>query len=372
MSQLLRPSYVEINLTSLSKNYQIFVRSLLAQKFFCPMVKANAYGHGDVQIVQHLEKEGCKLFGVGLVEEGIRLREKAKSRSEILIFGFSGEDAVKELLHHCLTPVVSDFSQLELLEKNAQAPTTVHLKINTGMNRLGFQVDEVEKLLLKLQASKKIKVIGLCTHLMSAEDLMDHQGHSQEQMRQFQKVVEKFASFPITHFHAYNSSGAAKVFEMTDYSQQNAYGLRIGLGLYGLLTCESTFRQKLYPVMSLKSKIVATQKIKKGQSVSYGATWTADRDGWIGIVPLGYADGVPTQLSNKGIVQLGEKSLSIVGRVCMDYVMVDVTGVSDPIGKDVEFFGQKQTALEVAQKASTIGYDILTRISERVPRCFVN
>lgn len=372
MSQLLRPSYVEIDLSSLAKNYQIFVKSSLGQKFFCPMVKANAYGHGDVQIVQHLEKEGCKLFGVGLVEEGIRLREKAKSRSEILIFGFSGEEAVKELLHHCLTPVVSDFSQLELLEKNAQAPIAIHLKINTGMNRLGFQMDEVEKLLSKLQSSKSLKVIGLCTHLMSAEDLMETHGHSQEQIRLFQNVVGKFAHFPISHFHAYNSSGAVKAFEMSQYAQQNAYGLRIGLGLYGLLACESTFRQKLYPVMSLKSKIVAVQKVKKGQSVSYGATWTADRDGWIGIVPLGYADGVPTQLSNQGTVQLGEKSLSIVGRVCMDYVMLDVAGVSDPVGKDVEFFGRKQTAFEVAQKASTIGYDILTRISERVPRRFVS
>ncbi|MBY0385449.1 alanine racemase [bacterium] len=372
MSQILRPSYVEIDLNSLSKNYQIFAKSSLGQKFFCPMVKANAYGHGDVQIVQHLEKEGCQLFGLGLVEEGIRLREKAKSRSEILIFGFTGQEAVKELLHHCLTPVVSDFSQLELLEKNAQAPIAIHLKINTGMNRLGFQVEEIEKLLSQLQLCKKLKVIGLCTHLMSAEDLMEKQGHSQEQIRLFQKVVGQFASFPISHFHAYNSSGAVKIFEMSDYSQQNAYGLRIGLGLYGLLTCESKFSQKLYPVMSLKSKIVAVQKIKKGQSVSYGATWTADRDGWVGIVPLGYADGVPTQLSNKGIVQLGEKTLSIVGRVCMDYVMLDVTGVNDPVGKDVEFFGPSQTAVAVAQKASTIGYDILTRISERVPRRFVN
>ncbi len=371
MAKPLRPSYVEIDLFSLAKNYQFFSESSLGKKFFCPMVKANAYGHGDVQIVPHLEKLGCQRFGVGLVEEGVRLREKAKTRAEILVFGFTGEEAVKELLHHCLTPVVSDFYQLELLEKISTTSVAVHLKFNTGMNRLGFTASEIPKLLTQLDQSQKIKVIGLGTHLMSAEDLADTQGHSRTQLEIFSQILPQFSSLKNPLIHAYNSSGAAQALALPDYSQKHAYGLRIGLGLYGLLACDSAFQQKLFPVMRLKSKIVAVQKIKKGQPVSYGATWVAERDTVVGIVPMGYADGIPTQLSNRGVVWVGDKGCPVVGRVCMDYTMIDVTALPNPLHLEVEFFGKEHTAVDVAHKASTISYDVLTRVSERVPRVFI-
>ena len=336
------------------------------------MVKANAYGHGDVQVVQHLESLGCPRFGVGLVEEGIRLRTKANSKAEVFVFGFTGDEAVRELLHHCLTPVVSDFSQLESLEKLTTNSTALQLKINTGMNRLGFVAKDIKKLLEILNNSKKLKVVGVGTHLMSSEDLADPQGHSRQQLGQFEQLLKEMSSLPFSQLHAYNSSGAAQAMQLGDFQKQHAYGLRIGLGLYGLLACDGSLQTKLSPVMSLKSKIVAIQQVKKNQAVSYGATWTAPRDSQIGIVPIGYADGVPTQLSNRGIVHVGEHSVSIVGRVCMDYTMVDVTDCVNAIDQEVVFFGKKQKATQVAVQASTIGYDVLTRISERVPRLFVN
>lgn len=372
MSKPLRPSYVEIDLLSLSENYQVFAKSELGRLFFCPMVKANAYGHGDVQVVQHLESLGCPRFGVGLVEEGIRLRTKANSKAEVFVFGFTGDEAVRELLHHCLTPVVSDFSQLESLEKLSTNSTALQLKINTGMNRLGFVAKDIKKLLEILNNSKKLKVVGVGTHLMSSEDLADPQGHSRQQLGQFEQLLKEMSSLPFSQLHAYNSSGAAQAMQLGDFQKQHAYGLRIGLGLYGLLACDGSLQTKLSPVMSLKSKIVAIQQVKKNQAVSYGATWTAPRDSQIGIVPIGYADGVPTQLSNRGIVHVGEHSVSIVGRVCMDYTMVDVTDCVNAIDQEVVFFGKKQKATQVAVQASTIGYDVLTRISERVPRLFVN
>lgn len=336
------------------------------------MVKANAYGHGDVKVVQHLESLGCSRFGVGLVEEGIRLRTKANCKAEVFVFGFTGEEAVAELLHHCLTPVVSDFSQIEHLEKIATATTAIHLKINTGMNRLGFTAKEVPKLIEVLGRSQKLKVVGIGTHLMSSEDLANPQGHSRQQLSLFQDLLKQLTVLNYSQVHAYNSSGAAQVLPLVDFQKQHAYGLRIGFGLYGLLDCNSPLQKQLTPVMSFKSRVVAVQNVKKNQAVSYGATWTAQRDSKIGIVPIGYADGVPTQLSNRGIMQLGEKSVSIVGRVCMDYTMIDVTDCSNPFDQEVEFFGKRQTAKQVAVQASTIGYDILLRISERVPRLFVN
>ena len=336
------------------------------------MVKANAYGHGDVQVVQHLESLGCARFGVGLVEEGIRLRTKANCKAEVFVFGFTGPEAVRELLHHCLTPVVSDFSQLEQLEKLSSHTTTIHLKINTGMNRLGFTPNDTKKILEVLSQSKKLKVVGVGTHLMSSEDLADPQGHSREQLLEFQRTLKDISALSFSQVHAYNSSGAAQAMQLGDFQKQHAYGLRIGFGLYGLLACDGDLQTKLSPVMSLKSKIVAIQQVKKNKPVSYSATWTAKRDSIIGIVPIGYADGVPTQLSNRGIVQVGEKSVSIVGRVCMDYTMIDVTDCVNPLEQEVVFFGKKQKATQVAVQASTIGYDVLTRISERVPRQFVN
>ncbi len=371
MAQHLRPSYVEIHLPALTANYDLLSSSSLGQHFFCPMVKANAYGHGDVQVAQALEKKGCSRFGVGLVEEGVRLREKGQIRSEILIFGFSGQESTKELLHRCMTPVVSDFSQLEALEACATAPVAIHVKLNSGMNRLGFQESEIPKLIEKLRATTKIKVVGLCTHLMTSEDLTDSQGASQEQIRLFEKMLPHFSSFTIPYIHVYNSSGAAKALEMTDYAKKHAYGLRTGIGLYGLLACRSDLQKKLQPVMRLKSQIVALQKVNKGKAVSYGGTWVASRDTVVGVVPIGYADGIPTQLSNQGLVHIENKFFPVIGRVCMDYTLIDATDLMQPLGQSVEFFGTSYTALDVAQKAGTIGYDVLTRISERVPRLFV-
>ena len=240
------------------------------------------------------------------------------------------------------------------------------------MNRLGFVAKDIKKLLEILNNSKKLKVVGVGTHLMSSEDLADPQGHSRQQLGQFEQLLKEMSSLPFSQLHAYNSSGAAQAMQLGDFQKQHAYGLRIGLGLYGLLACDGSLQTKLSPVMSLKSKIVAIQQVKKNQAVSYGATWTAPRDSQIGIVPIGYADGVPTQLSNRGIVHVGEHSVSIVGRVCMDYTMVDVTDCVNAIDQEVVFFGKKQKATQVAVQASTIGYDVLTRISERVPRLFVN
>jgi alanine racemase len=372
LAQHLRPSFVEIDLSSLLKNYKIFSDSSLGIKFFCPMVKANAYGHGDVQIVQQLEKAGCLRFGVGLVEEGIRLREKAQTRSEVLVFGFSGVESARELLHYNLTPVVSDFSQLENLEKLSSQTVKIHIKLNTGMNRLGFLPQEVPRLVEQLSRSKKISVQGIGTHLMSSEDLAEEQGISRAQLQLFQQLLKSFERFSIPFVHAYNSSGAAKAFELPSYSKEHAYGLRIGFGLYGLLGCDSLLQKKLEPVMRLKSQIVAVQKITKGQAVSYGATWVAPRDTTVGVVPIGYADGVPTQLSNGGQVAVRGKFFPVIGRVCMDYTLIDVTELDQPLQEVVEFFGRTHTANEVARRATTIGYDILTRISERVPRSFIN
>jgi alanine racemase len=333
------------------------------------MVKANAYGHGDIHIVKSLESLGCQRFGVGLVEEGVHLREAGRALSEILVFGFAGKNAISEMLQRKLTPVVSDWDQLETLSDLSRERVSIHLKLDTGMHRLGFPVAELEKVFEFAKSTKNLRVVGICTHLAAAENLGDEDGSSYAQLSLFKSALGKINPRGLL-FHAYNTEGALRAMNSSELQKEFPYGLRPGLGLYGLADPGSPLSQNLLPVMSLKSKVVSVQKVKKGQSVSYGGTWTAPKDSVVGIVPVGYADGIPTQLSNRGFVLVEDSRLPIVGRVCMDYTLVDVTSLTTPIMKNVEFFGEHISAHEVANLVGTISYDILTRISERVPRVF--
>lgn len=369
MSQLLRPTFVDINLDHLKKNLAFFSQSELSRHFLCPMVKANAYGHGDVQIVKSLESLGCKTFGVGLVEEGVHLREAGRALSEILVFGFIGKSAVSEMLNKKLTPVVSDWEQLETLADLAKDKVRLHIKLNTGMHRLGFEPSEMKKIMDFLQNHRQLQLVGACTHLMTAENLGENEESSYEQLYAFRKALEKIDTQGLL-LHAYNTEGALRVMKNADLQREFPYGFRLGLGLYGLANTDSPGSQNLLPVMSLKSKVVSVQNVKKGQSVSYGGTWTAPKDAVVGVVPVGYADGIPTQLSNRGSVLIENQKYPIVGRVCMDYTLIDVTGIKTPLHKSVEFFSENISVHDVAKTASTISYDILTRISERVPRVF--
>jgi alanine racemase len=318
-----------------------------------------------------LESMGCKTFGVGLVEEGVHLREGGRALSEILVFGFIGKSAVQEMLQKKLTPVVSDWNQLELLTDLAPDTSAlpIHLKFNSGMHRLGFECSEMEKVFESVRAIKKLRVIGVGTHLATAENLSHGEGTSYEQLQLFKSSLAK-VDLKSAVIHAYNTEGALRVMQSEVLQKEFPYGYRLGLGLYGLAAPGSPLSQKLLPVMSLKSKVVSVQHVKKGQKVSYGGTWTAPKDTTVGIIPVGYADGIPTQLSNKGFVLIDQQKIPIIGRVCMDYTLADVSALNSPLHKNVEFFGENINAHEVADVVGTISYDILTRISERVPRVF--
>lgn len=337
------------------------------------MVKANAYSHGDIRITHKLKSLGCKNVGVGLVEEGLHLRVGGVSGINILVFGFIGEEAVKEMLHAKLIPVVSDWGQLEtlanVLKKNGTQKQTIHLKVNTGMNRLGFPTGDAEKLSDFFKTNKMFDIAGCGTHLATSEDLDDDTATAHEQLVDFSQFL-KTLNIPAHSIHAFNTTGAVHISQRPELYKEFPYGLRIGLGTYGYSTVPMDQGRKLYPVMSFISRIVTVQNVKKNGRVSYGGTWTASRDTQVGIVPAGYADGIPTQLSNKGVVAIGDKQAPIIGRVCMDYTLIDVTGIQNPVGKDVEFFGPNVSAHSVAEKVGTITYDILLRISERVPRLY--
>lgn len=363
-----RPTFVDVPWDRLKHNFDLFASSSMGQNFICPMVKANAYGHGDIQVAEHLQKWGCERVGVGLVEEGVRLR-RAGLKLEILAFGFHGWEACHEILREKLIPVVSDQEQLDQLNELSSDPVYVHLKVNTGMNRLGFTVSEALQVVKKIQAQRKIRLIGCGTHLMTAEDMAQGAGHSSQQLKLFGEFLNKAhlpESIPI---HVYNTSGASYALNAEgDYPH---YGLRPGLGLYGYSSVPSPWAAQLKPVMSFCSQVTSVQSVKKGQRVSYGGEWVAPEDTVVGVVPAGYADGVPVALSSCGHVIVRGVMVPIVGRVCMDYTLVNVSAIPSPLGQKVEFFGDHLHASEVAKTANTSVYELLTRVSERVPRRFV-
>lgn len=370
-----------IHLDHLKHNLQT-LRALVGPKvFFCPMVKANAYGHGDIEVARCLEKNGVTTLGVGLVEEGLLLRENG-IKTELLVFGVFGTDAVEEVLQKKLTPVLSTWDQLHSLEKITQ-PLNVHLKFDTGMHRLGFSMSDADKLASYFQTHKKLQLKGLLTHLYKAEDADQFEGASFEQLKKFKTIEQKFSTFsPLTH--TLNSAGLLHFSQHKNkklpHDISTEQGVRPGLLIYGVSPL--TQGPQIKPVMSLRSHIVRYHHLAAGESVSYGGTWKASTASIVGVVPMGYADGYHRRLSNHGELLFRGRKVPVIGNVCMDYLMVDLTKAlaqqnSENLGEEeVTLFGYDSQghlldASEVAVKAQTIPWEILTSVGERVPREYV-
>jgi alanine racemase len=373
-----RPSQAFIHLQNLIHNLNVLRDGLDPQYFFCPMVKANGYGHGDIEIAQALEKNGVQTLGVGLIEEGVLLRQMG-IRSQILVYGTFQAKSVREFARWNLTPVVSDWGQIAALENyNWENPLSIHLKFDTGMHRLGFTTSESETLLNRLSENPFLKVQGVLTHLHSAENLIHGSGTSWQQLEELRAIEKQFNKYnPVVH--ALNSAALIAGLKGPERNEILRFGARPGLALYGYNPIESDVSMDLKPVMSLRSQVVRYHHIKSGDSVSYGATWRASQDATVGVVPLGYADGVHRLLSNQGYVLFGQQRVPIVGNICMDYFMIDVSSVIKGLrienwhDHQVTLFGFDRhnnliKASELAEKSKTITWEILTSVSERVPR----
>ena len=382
--KMIRKTYAEISLQNLRHNYSVLRGLNPSISFFCPMLKTSAYGHGDIPVAKTLSKLGCHFFGVALVEEAIALREAGIDDASLLIFGPFGQEALSYVEDHLLTPVVSVMEQLRILIES-QIPLNIHIKINTGMNRLGFDEEEWDDLLSLIQSNPQLRLEGVCTHLAAAEDFFSDNSFTQLQFKKFNDFINKIPHPRPPYLHILNSAGWIANYLATDAPQ--AWGVRPGIALYGvkplLRDLTSSQQEKwqsinLKPVMTLKSEIIAYHHVKKGEKVSYGGHWIAPRHSIIGVIPIGYGDGYHRLFSQQGIVMYRKHKVPVVGTVCMDYIMVDLTEAinSPPVWREeVVFFGengQDHLAVEeVAQLASTISYELLTGIGKRVPRKYV-
>jgi alanine racemase len=380
-----RQTWAEVDLEKLKFNFSRLKGLLPAGQFFCPMIKADAYGHGDVAVAQALRPHGATHLGVSLIEEGLKIRE-AGDVGGLLTFGvFEGVESAKAVVDANLTPVISEWQQLEALKEILKAPKRpfkIHLKFNTGMNRLGFLAHEATKLREWCDQNPSIQVEGVATHLLRGDDAGAPGGESEAQFAVFAKALEAFKGLNVAA-HALNSSGevnlSQRVADRKVLSQGIHWplGARPGIALYGVApTNDENVDLGLKPALKLVSHLVETRRMKKGDCVSYGATWKAERDSFIGVIPIGYADGIFRALSNKGSVLCRGVRAPIAGIVCMDLLMVDLTDIAGSIerGEEViligEQLGAEITATEIADLAQTIPYEVLTRLSSRVPRVY--
>ena len=376
LDHLIRPTRAEVSVAALQHNLAA------AKQHFAPasvmaVVKANAYGHGAVQVARVLEQAGVTMLGVALVEEGVELRN-AGVRSPILVMSGAYEGGYGLLVEHQLTPVVFRAEHLEGLRAEAERlsrPVPVHLKLDTGMSRIGVQPAELGALLRGLKAAPQLQLEGFLTHFASAEDL-DSPMTAQQLQRFHQGLATvRDAGFDPIWRHAANSAGSLSRADARDGAVLNLVrpgGLLFGLKPPGWDAAEIA----LEPVLTWKTGITHLKTIEPGTAVSYGALWTAKRRTLLATLPVGYADGYSRAWSNKASVLVRGRRVPVVGRVTMDMTLADVTDVPGvSLGDEVVLLGRqgddRVSAEELAVHVDSVHYEVLCGLGARVPRILV-
>jgi alanine racemase len=332
------------------------------------VVKANAYGHGAVPVASALEKAGATMLACADIEEAVALR-RAGIGVEILVFGALGVSDVSGVFDYRLTPTISTPSAGRALQAAAAARGVrlrYHLKIDTGMNRLGLRYDNLSRTLPELIASENLEIAGLYTHFATADDpknpLME------EQRSRFERVRAHLAGQGIRPRLVHAANSAALLRDSRVWFDL----VRPGLLLYGVVPPPLASTLSLRPALSLRSRLVAVKHIRAGEIVSYGARFVADRPTRIAVVPAGYADGLDTRLEGRGIALVRGRRARVVGAVCMDMLMLDITDIEAYPGDEVVFLGaQGGERIEVREMASAIGtipWEILCRLGSRIER----
>ena len=369
-----RPTRVEIDLAALRHNYHEIRRNVSADCDVLAVVKADAYGHGVRLVAPALASAGADLFGVALVEEGVELRRLGIVQPIVILGGvFPGQEV--DVLEHQLMPVLFDLAcarRLDDAARNAGRIIDYHLKVDTGMGRLGFRVERLDEVLPVLKSLQHINMFGLMSHLAVADEPDRPLTALQSQV--FCKALEQVEAFGFNpHYrHVANSAG------LFGHELAGCNLVRPGIALYGGLT-GGPFAHQLsqQPVMRFVSQVAQLKDIPAGEGVSYGHRFVTTKPSRIAAIPVGYADGYNRLLSNCGDVLIHGQRLPVAGTVCMDWTLVDVTDLPDvQVGDRVTLLGRDGdeiiTAEEWADKVGSITYEIFCNISKRVPRVLLN
>ena len=372
-----RPTFAEIDLVALQHNVKAIRSGLHADTEILAVVKADAYGHGFEEISRELENLGVNAFGVAFLAEAIQLRKSGIDKPILLLGGvYPGQE--RKCIGFNLSTVVFTLEQAQALNQAAGKlfrKAQIHLKIDTGMGRLGIQFSDVPAFLEELRRLPNLALEGVISHFASADEL-DESGRdfTRGQSERFEQVLTETrrAGFVPRYTHIANSAGAL-LGNCTDCNL-----IRPGITLYGALPSPD-FQGKLdlRPVMRLKSRIAMIKWVEAGTTISYARRFTASDKTLIASVPVGYADGYPRSLTNKGEVLVRGKRARVTGTVCMDWIMLDVTGIAGvAVGDEVVLMGTDASgncihAEELAAWADTIPYEIFCGISKRVPRVYL-
>ncbi len=365
-------AWVEVDLNNLEHNINEIKKVIPTKTKIMAVVKANAYGHDSVIISKKLESIGICDFAVATLEEGIELR-KNNIKGNILVLGYTNFEDLKYIIEYNLIQTIVDFNYsekikiLELKEK-----LKCNIKINTGMNRIGEKYDDFDKL-SKIYENQKLNILGTFSHLCVADSEKEEDiEFTNNQINRFNETIIKLKEkgYNVGKVHIQSSYGTI------NYKRENYDYVRMGILMYGVNSSVDSYvvnKLDLKPVLSLKARITSVKDINENDSVSYGRTYTATKTQKIASVSIGYADGIPRNLSNKEmLVKVNGKYAKVLGRICMDQLVIDVSDIDNvEIGNEVYIIDGKDRKLsseKLSEKAQTITNEILCRLAIRLPR----
>ena len=376
VNQMERRSWIEIDLDQIKQNYFIYKKSLQLDTEIMAVIKADAYGHGDAHIARWLSEQGCRLFAVSNIDEAVGLRN-AGIKGEILILGYTSPKYAKTLSYLDLSQAIVSEEYAEALSQAGQR-VKCQFAIDTGMNRIGLDGDNTsscEEIIRKYSGS--LIVEGLFTHLCVADtDSEDAKEFTYGQIQKFKAVADAVADLKLPYVHCCNSAGG--LYYLKNSSEFEGIGkiVRLGIVLYGLKPdVDNHLPNGVKPAMTWKSVVSMVKNVHPGETIGYGRIFMVKKEMKVATVTTGYADGLNRLLSNKGFVMINGCKAPIVGRICMDQTLVDVTEIPDvKMGTEVVIIGKSgdltYTADDMAQDLGTIGYEVICNITKRVQRFY--
>lgn len=374
MDSFYRPTWVEISLDALRHNLRAFRSNLPETMKILAVVKADAYGHGAVQVARECVAEGAAYLAVAFMDEALELR-RGGITAPVLVLGYTPAEAVPLAVQYDITLTVYSLDVLDALAERTkeEPPVRIHIKVDSGMGRLGLHREEEAIAFVERALSLPgVQVEGVFTHYACADEA--DKGYTLNQYRKFDRVISHFRrkgiEFP--YIHAGNTATAID-------SPEISYNMvRLGIGMYGLYPSEEVMRQRveLRPVMSLKTRVVMLKAMEEGAGVSYGALYHTSQGEQLATLAVGYADGFSRMLTGKAEALVRGKRAPVVGRICMDQCMIslqEVNGVQ--LGDEVVMFGEQDGRTlpveELAEKLGTVNYEVVCMISHRVPRVYL-
>ena len=378
VNQIEKRSWIEVDLSQLKANYTIYKNLLPQDPEVMAVIKADAYGHGDVQVARLLSGCGVHMFAVSNIDEAVGLRESG-IKGEILILGYSSPYYARTLVNYDLTQAIVSEEYASALS-STKMPIKCQFAIDTGMNRIGLDGDYPQQCEATIrQYSQSLNINGIFTHLCVADDDSDESRQfTRGQISKFKSVADSVSDLNLPYVHCCNSAAGLSYLDSSEAFSGIGSIVRLGIVLYGLKPdVSNTLPDGIAPAMTWKSVVSQVKTVRQGETLGYGRTFLIEKDSRIATVTTGYADGLNRLLSNRGHVMIRGCKAPIVGRICMDQTLVDVSHIPGvQMGDRVVLIGRcgdlVYTADDMGTELGTIGYEILCNITKRVQRFYVN